>query len=225
MAALPPERGGRERRKKVGDYELTTKIGQGTFAKVYIGEKDGTIFAIKVISREKFPDLVGGQGLTNEIDLMKAYEHENIVNLHDHFFANKQVYLVLEFCSGGDLSGLIRSNGKLDERTSVQFLFQLSKGLSFLGDRGVIHRDLKPANILLSDNSSNPLLKIADFGFARHLQATSMASTACGTPLYMAPEIISLQQYVIVSGLIDIFSCCQALVVHYKALILLYHSL
>jgi serine/threonine-protein kinase ULK/ATG1 len=97
----------------------------------------------------------------------------------------KTIYLILELCPGGDLSKFIRSRKKLDERVAQSFLRQLSDGLYFLNQKSVIHRDLKPANVMLSEDSDFAVLKLADFGFAKHLMEAAMAQTPCGTPLYM----------------------------------------
>jgi serine/threonine-protein kinase ULK/ATG1 len=91
----------------------------------------------------------------------------------------------LELCRGGDLSSFIKKNKRLEERVAQCFLKQLSDGLMFLHEKNVIHRDLKPANVLLSESSEFAVLKLADFGFAKHLSEASLAQTQCGTPLYM----------------------------------------
>jgi serine/threonine-protein kinase ULK/ATG1 len=126
----------------------------------------------------------------------------------------KTIYLVLELCPGGDLAKMIRTRKRLEEPVAQSFLRQLSDGLHFLSQKNVIHRDLKPANVLLSEDSDYSTLKLADFGFAKHLTEAAMAQTPCGTPLYMvcvvrcvvltcsysyvysqAPEVFEMQDY------------------------------
>jgi serine/threonine-protein kinase ULK/ATG1 len=102
---------------------------------------------------------------------------------------------VLEYCSGGDLAGYINRHGKVPEAVAKHFMRQLALGLQVLQEKHFIHRDLKPQNLLLSSKEVTPLLKIGDFGFARSLTPESMAETFCGSPLYMAPEIIRNQKY------------------------------
>jgi serine/threonine-protein kinase ULK/ATG1 len=179
--------------KVVGDYQLTEKIGKGNFADVYLGtnQKTGSRHAVKVISKETFSDPKLIAGLDAEIKIMKEFTHPNIVQLYKYFSSEKNYYLVLEFCAGGDLNKYIKKNGRLSENHSINFLFQLTEGLFFLHKKNFIHRDLKPANILLSEQSENAVLKLSDFGFARHLSQATLAQTRCGTPLYMVKKLFS----------------------------------
>jgi serine/threonine-protein kinase ULK/ATG1 len=109
--------------------------------------------------------------------------------------APNRIYLVLEYCAGGDLAAYIQRYGKVSEGTARHFMQQLGAGLQVLRNNNLIHRDLKPQNLLLSTNDSTAVLKIADFGFARLLQPQGMAETLCGSPLYMAPEILQSKKY------------------------------
>ncbi len=176
--------------KIVGDYQLVEKIGKGNFADVYLGinQKTTQKYAIKVIAKETFHEPKLMSGLEYEIKIMKEFSHLNIVQLYKYFSSEKNFYLVVEYCAGGDLNKFIKKSTRLSETLSINYLTQLTEGLFFLHEKGFIHRDLKPANVLLSDNSNNgenAVLKLADFGFARHLGSTSLAQTRCGTPLYM----------------------------------------
>ena len=127
------------------------------------------------------------ENLTTEIAIMRDMRHINIVGLYNTFENSKYIFLVLELCRGGDLSTFIkRSAGRrLDESIAQSFLRQLADGLYFLSERNIIHRDLKPANVLLSEPSEFAILKLADFGFAKHLAEATLAHTQCGSPLYM----------------------------------------
>jgi serine/threonine-protein kinase ULK/ATG1 len=173
--------------KVVGDYQLTEKIGKGNFADVYLGinSKTQSKYAIKVISKETFaePKLIAG--LDSEIKIMKEFSHRNIVQLFKYFSSERNYYLVVEYCQGGDLNKYIKKNTRLSENLSLNFLAQLTEGLFFLHEKNFIHRDLKPANVLLTEASEGATLKLADFGFARHLSSATLAQTRCGTPLYM----------------------------------------
>jgi len=183
--------------KIVGNYELTLKLGSGSYAQVYkcMHSKTKDVYAIKAISKEKVGDTKLMENLEQEISIMRDYLHPNIVQLFEHFSSSRYIYLVLEICPGGDLSKFIKKCHRVEERVAQGFLRQLSDGLHFLQQKNVIHRDLKPANILLSEFSTQAVLKIADFGFAKHLVEASMAQTPCGSPLYMAPEIFDMQEY------------------------------
>lgn len=117
------------------------------------------------------------------------------MRLIDHMASTNNIYLVFEFCGGGDLRAYIDKFGRLSEHTTRFFLLQLCDGLVYLNERHMIHRDMKPQNILLTEQSPRALLKIADFGFVKYVEEASVAATMCGTPLYMAPEIIDHFEY------------------------------
>lgn len=108
---------------------------------------------------------------------------------------------MLEYCEGGDLSHFIKSYGPLEERVARRFLRQLASGLQFMRDRNLMHRDLKPQNLLLTSRSHDADLKIADFGFARFIDDQTLAATLCGSPLYMAPEILRQNKYDVTTDL------------------------
>ncbi|XP_076627550.1 serine/threonine-protein kinase unc-51-like protein Atg1 isoform X2 [Colletes latitarsis] len=175
----------------VGDYEYNTKdlIGHGAFAVVFRGrhrKKPNFVVAIKSITKKS---LAKSQNLLGkEIKILKESNHN--------------VFLVMEYCNGGDLADYLSAKGTLSEDTIRVFLKQLAGAMKALHAKGVVHRDLKPQNILLSHNCGKACpqphqitLKIADFGFARFLQDGVMAATLCGSPMYMAPEVIMSLQY------------------------------
>ncbi|XP_051533396.1 serine/threonine-protein kinase ULK1 isoform X3 [Myxocyprinus asiaticus] len=188
----------------VGKFEFSRKdlVGHGAFAVVFKGrnrEKHDWEVAVKCINKK---NLAKSQTLLGkEIKILKELKHENIVALHDFQETASSVYLVMEYCNGGDLADYLHSKGTLSEDTIRVFLQQIAGAMRVLQAKGIIHRDLKPQNILLShptgrkSHSSNACIKIADFGFARHLQNNMMAATLCGSPMYMAPEVIMSQNY------------------------------
>ena len=182
------------------------------------------VVAIKAISRKGkklTPKII--ENLDLEINILKSYRHPNIVALHNVQKTERHFYLFLEFCGGGDLQQLIRTRKlkRLSERLTRRLMKDLTSGLLFLWNQNVIHRDIKPQNLLLTgplpldeiqdgDQCRLPedeqkrrdanfpshdfKLKIADFGFARPLGGASLAETLCGSPLYMAPEILEGQK-------------------------------
>ncbi|XP_017345774.1 serine/threonine-protein kinase ULK2 isoform X2 [Ictalurus punctatus] len=188
----------------VGDFEYSRKdlIGHGAFAVVFKGrhkKKTDWEVAIKSINKKnlsKSQILLG-----KEIKILKELQHENIVALYDVQETPNFVFLVMEFCNGGDLADYLQAKGTLREDTLRVFLQQIAAAMRILNSKGIIHRDLKPQNILLSYNGrkkssvSGIRIKIADFGFARYLQSNMMAATLCGSPMYMAPEVIMSQNY------------------------------
>ncbi|KAN0032371.1 hypothetical protein ACTFIV_006264 [Dictyostelium citrinum] len=107
----------------------------------------------------------------------------------------------MECCEGGDFSKYIRTHKKLTEERALYFMKQLANGLKFLRQKQIVHRDLKPQNLLLSDESERPILKIGDFGFAKFIDPFSLSDTFCGSPLYMAPEILHRKNYTVKADL------------------------
>ncbi|XP_072374827.1 serine/threonine-protein kinase ULK1 isoform X2 [Scyliorhinus torazame] len=188
----------------VGKFEYNKKdlIGHGAFAVVFKGrytEKHDWQVAIKCIQKK---NLAKSQTLLGkEIKILKELKHDNIVALYDFQEMAHSVYLVMEYCNGGDLADYLHLKGTLSEDTIRLFLQQIAGAMKMLHSKGVIHRDLKPQNILLSctggrkSNPNNIRIKIADFGFARYLQTNMLAATLCGSPMYMAPEVIMSQHY------------------------------
>lgn len=181
----------------VGDYLVWRQIGFGSFSVVWHAKHrvHGTEVAIKEIVTGRLSKKLE-ESLMSEIDILRNINHPNIIQLYDMIQEPGKIHLVLEYCEGGDLSKFIqRRHGRIPEATAKHFMLQLASGLKILRDNNLIHRDLKPQNLLLSTNADNSVLKIADFGFARSLQPRNLAETLCGSPLYMAPEIMQLQKY------------------------------
>ncbi|KAK7933886.1 hypothetical protein WMY93_004782 [Mugilogobius chulae] len=190
--------------ESIGKFEFSRKdlIGHGAFAVVFKGrhkQKHHWEVAIKCINKK---NLAKSQSLLGkEIKILKELKHENIVRLLEYQEIGGCVYLVMEYCNGGDLAEYLHSKGTLSEDTIRNFLQQIVQAMKVLQGQGILHRDLKPQNILLChgegrrSSSVNICIKIADFGFARHLQTNTMAATLCGSPMYMAPEVIMSQTY------------------------------
>uniref|UniRef100_A0A671KGA4 Serine/threonine-protein kinase ULK1-like n=1 Tax=Sinocyclocheilus anshuiensis TaxID=1608454 RepID=A0A671KGA4_9TELE len=180
--------------ESVGKFEFNRKdlIGHGAFAVVFKGrhkQKHDFEVAVKCINKK---NLAKSQSLLGkEIRILKVIDCTLPVF----------VCLLLQYCNGGDLAEYLHSKGSLSEDTIRVLLQQLAGAMSVLRSKGIIHRDLKPQNILLSystgrkSNPNNICIKLADFGFARYLQGNTMAATLCGSPMYMAPEVIMSQNY------------------------------
>uniref|UniRef100_A0A3Q0SQS9 non-specific serine/threonine protein kinase n=1 Tax=Amphilophus citrinellus TaxID=61819 RepID=A0A3Q0SQS9_AMPCI len=182
--------------ESIGKFEFNSKdmIGNGAFAVVFKGrhkEKHDWEVAVKCINKKnlgKSQFLLG-----KEIKILKELTHENIVRLLDY-----QVRMVFPLPSPSSLS-LSTAHGHED--TIRVFLQQIARAMRVLYSKGILHRDLKPQNILLCHaggrraSSINTTIKIADFGFARHLQTNTMAATLCGSPMYMAPEVMMSRCY------------------------------
>ena len=202
---------------KIKDYIYEKKpIGIGSFAKVYKGFNHITkdVIAIKKINLLKLNKILKDR-LTIEIELMQKYnDNINILKLYDVLYSENKdyLYMILEYCDCGDLNNFIKNN-KLTENEIKYYMNQLKNGLQYLRENNIIHRDIKPKNILLTDN--NKILKICDFGFARSvMDDVSLMETLCGSPLYMAPEIINNKKYNIKSDLWSVGIILYEMVYH-----------
>nr|AMN16533.1 serine/threonine-protein kinase Atg1 [Bursaphelenchus xylophilus] len=189
------------------DYHYYKKdmLGHGAFAAVYKGRQksDNKEIAVKAILKKnlnKAKDLLKKEiKILNELSSLK---HENLVSLLDCVENTTSVFLVMEFCNGGDLSDHLQANGVLEDVVIQHFFKQIAKSLEAINKKGIVHRDLKPQNILLCNPPKKKefsyhevVIKLADFGFARVLGEGTMAGTLCGSPMYMAPEVIMSQKY------------------------------
>ncbi|XP_057970573.1 serine/threonine-protein kinase ATG1t isoform X2 [Malania oleifera] len=181
----------------VGDFILTTKLGHGPLSTVWkaVHRTRGEEVALKQVYLSKLnPSLK--DCLDCEINFLSTVNHPNIIRLFDVFQAEGCIFLVLELCSGGDLASYIQHNGRVQEWIAKRFMQQIGAGLEVLHSHHIIHRDLKPQqNILLSIPESNAVLKIADFGLSRIVHPGDRAKTVCGSPIYMAPEVLQFQTY------------------------------
>ncbi|XP_067105073.1 serine/threonine-protein kinase ULK3 isoform X2 [Osmerus mordax] len=178
---------------KLVDFILTERLGSGTYATVYKAYSKGDsreVVAVKVVSKKSL-NKASMENLLTEIEILKTVRHPHIVQLKDFQWDSENIYLILEWCSGGDLSRFIRSRRLLPERVARRFLQQIACALQFLHERNICHLDLKPQNILLCGS----VLKLADFGFAQYMSPWDEQSVLRGSPLYMAPEMVCRQQY------------------------------
>ncbi|XP_049387991.1 serine/threonine-protein kinase ATG1t isoform X5 [Solanum stenotomum] len=181
----------------IGEYTLTCKLGGGSSSTVWKAEHrtTGKVVALKQIDLLKLTRQLKNC-LDCELSFLSSVEHPNIIRLFDVFQAENSIFLVLEFCAGGDLAAYIRDHGRVQECVVRKFMKQIvGAGLEVLSMHHIIHRDLKPENILLSTMETDPIVKIADFGLSRMLNPNDLAETVCGSPFYMAPEILEFKKY------------------------------
>lgn len=181
---------------KLSDYVVGEKIGSGGYADVYKAHKrksPSEYVAIKAVRRNTL-SAGGTDSLITEIRLLKRLNHDHIVQLIDFQCDENYIYIIMEYCSGGDLSHFIKSRHRLPEVACQRFLQQIAAALKYIRDENVSHFDLKPQNILLLSRR-NPIIKVADFGLAQHMPDSGSMSKVKGSPLYMAPEILLKHQY------------------------------
>ncbi|XP_058012596.1 serine/threonine-protein kinase ULK3 isoform X3 [Ahaetulla prasina] len=179
------------------DFLLTERLGSGTYAtvfKAYRKKNTREVVAIKCVSKKNL-NKASVENLLTEIEILKNVRHPHIVELKDFQWDKEYIYLIMEYCAGGDLSRFIHSRRILPEKVACIFLQQLAAcALKFLHDKNISHLDLKPQNILLS-SLEKPHLKLADFGFAQHMSPRDEKHVLRGSPLYMAPEMVCSRQY------------------------------
>ncbi|KAK7821495.1 cbl-interacting serine/threonine-protein kinase 24, partial [Quercus suber] len=191
--------------EKVGKYEVGRTIGEGTFAKVKFARntETGESVAVKVLAKSTILEHKMVDQIKREISIMKIVRHPNIVRLHEVLASQTKIYIVLEFVTGGELFDKIVHQPKLPENECRRYFQQLIDAVAHCHSKGVYHRDLKPENLLL-DASCN--LKVSDFGLsALPQQGVGLLYTTCGTPNYVAPEVLSNQGYD--GAAADVWSC------------------
>ncbi|KAJ0075110.1 hypothetical protein Patl1_34738 [Pistacia atlantica] len=181
-------------------------LGQGTFAKVYFGKNLSTqeCVAVKVILK----DLVKKEGLMEqikrEISVMRLVRHPHVVELKEVMATKAKIFFVMEYVKGGELFAKV-AKGKLKEDLARKYFQQLISAVDFCHSRGVYHRDLKPENLLLDENED---LKVSDFGLSalpEQIWNDGLLHTRCGTPAYVAPEVLRKKGYDGAKS--DIWSC------------------
>ncbi|KAJ6823206.1 CBL-interacting protein kinase 2-like [Iris pallida] len=187
-------------------YELGRLLGQGTFAKVYYGRnlKTSQSVAIKVIDKEKVLKVGLIDQIKREISVMRLVQHPHVVQLYEVMASKTKIYFVLEYIKGGELFNKV-AKGKLKEELARKYFQQLISAVDFFHSRGIYHRDLKLENLLLDDNED---LKVSDFGLsalAESKKLDGLLHTTCGTPDYVAPEVINRKGYD--GAKADIWSC------------------
>ncbi|XP_021686651.2 serine/threonine-protein kinase ATG1t isoform X6 [Hevea brasiliensis] len=180
----------------VGDYILKSKLGGSSLSSVWKAEHrvTGEEVAVKQVYLSKLNKHLKNC-LDCELNFLSSVNHPNIISLFDVFQVESCIFLVLEFCKGGNLASYIRLHGRVQEEITRRFMQQLGAGLEILQSHHIIHRDLKPENILLSGQEADVILKIADFGLSRSVQPGKHVETVCGSSLYMAPEVLQFQGY------------------------------
>lgn len=190
----------------LGRFELGKLLGHGTFAKVHLAKniKTGEAVAIKIISKDKILKSGLVSHIKREISILRRVRHPNIVQLFEVMATKTKIYFVMEYVRGGELFNKV-AKGRLKEEVARKYFQQLICAVEFCHARGVFHRDIKPENLLLDENGN---LKVSDFGLSAvsdEIKQDGLFHTFCGTPAYVAPEVLSRKGYD--GGKVDIWSC------------------
>ncbi|THG06702.1 hypothetical protein TEA_002720 [Camellia sinensis var. sinensis] len=194
-------------RTRVGRYELGRTLGEGTFAKVKFARniETGENVAIKILDKEKILKHKMIAQIKREISTMKLIRHPNVIRMYEVMASKTKIYIVLELVTGGELFDKIASKGRLKEDEARKYFQQLINAVDYCHSRGVFHRDLKPENLLLD---ANEVLKVSDFGLSalpQQVREDGLLHTTCGTPNYVAPEVINNKGYD--GAKADLWSC------------------
>ncbi|KAI3652518.1 hypothetical protein MP228_001943 [Amoeboaphelidium protococcarum] len=178
--------------KSVGQYQLGDCIGKGAFGAVYRGlnKETGEVVAIKQVKLADIPKSEVAS-IMLEIDLLKKLNHQNIVKYSGFIKTKDFLYIVLEFCENGSLQTTLKKFGQISEGLVAVYVYQVLEGLIYLHEEGVVHRDIKAANILSTKEGH---VKLGDFGVATKLNEPQGESMVVGSPYWLAPEVIEMQQ-------------------------------
>lgn len=174
--------------KFIGNYEIKSKIGEGSYSSVFLAEHVMTQHTVVLKSADK-----NQTNLAAEIANMSLLDHPNVVRLYEYIVMPDKVWLVLEFCGGKELFNYLVQSRVIPPWRTVRMFAQLAAAVTYVHQLNCAHRDLKLENVMLDDNGN---VKLCDFGFARNYRPRTMLETVCGTESYMAPELILRRKYI-----------------------------
>jgi len=176
-------------------YEFKNELGRGAFSIVYLGvnKTTGGKFAVKVINKKDLGKDYE-KNLKMEVDILKKVNHPNIIALKELFDTPDKLYLVMELVTGGELFDKIVEKGSYTESEASTLVRKIVSAVDYLHGIDIVHRDLKPENLLLKRADDDLEVALADFGLSKIVGA-QMMQTACGTPSYVAPEVLNASGY------------------------------
>uniref|UniRef100_A0A3B5AE67 Calcium/calmodulin-dependent protein kinase type 1D-like n=1 Tax=Stegastes partitus TaxID=144197 RepID=A0A3B5AE67_9TELE len=173
-------------------FDFKGKMGSGSFSEVFMvrEKKTGELYALKCLKKKH----LAYSNLENEIKVLRRINHENVVGLEDFYESRTHYYLVMQLVSGGELFDRIIDKGVYTEKDASKVINQVLQAVSYLHKNSIVHRDLKPENLLYYNTDENAKIMVSDFGLSKTLEHGVM-STACGTPGYVAPEVLAQKPY------------------------------
>ncbi|XP_033114613.1 calcium/calmodulin-dependent protein kinase type 1D-like [Anneissia japonica] len=184
-----------KRKEKITEkYELKHVLGTGAFSEVVLAvdKSNGDTVAVKCIEKK---GIKGKEdALLSEVEILRKVTHPNVVHLQEIFESKNHVYLVMQLVTGGELFDRIIERGSYTEKDASFAIRQILEGIKFVHDLGIVHRDLKPENLLYYSADEDAKIMISDFGLSKMEESGDM-STACGTPGYVAPEVLRQKPY------------------------------
>jgi 5'-AMP-activated protein kinase catalytic alpha subunit len=200
----PRGNSGKQKQGGLGHYILGKTIGEGTLGKVKLGTHilTGETVAVKILERERIKEIADVERVAREIHILKRVQHPHIIQLYEIIETPHHLFLIMEYCSGGELFDHIVECGRVPEGDACRFFQQILSGVEQIHRINVVHRDLKPENLLLDQDKN---IKIVDFGLSNIYKDDQLLKTACGSPCYASPEMIAAHWYV--PSRCDVWSC------------------
>ncbi|CAE7924482.1 pkgB, partial [Symbiodinium sp. KB8] len=176
------------------DFELLKTVGKGSFGKVVQVRKkdDGKIYAMKILKKEMILKRKQYEHTLSERRVLENIDHPFIVSLRFAFQSEHKLYMVFDFFNGGELYHYLSEGGRFAEERARFYAAELTSALGYLHARGIIYRDLKPENLILDHQGH---IRIADFGLSKEGVEGESVTSICGTPEYLAPEILRRKPY------------------------------
>ncbi|KAI8885670.1 kinase-like protein [Backusella circina FSU 941] len=177
---------------KLEDFQLLRTLGTGSFGRVHLSQSkhNGRYYAIKVLKKTEVVRLKQVEHTNNEKHILEAVANPFVVNLWGTFQDDANLYMVMDYVPGGELFSVLRKSKRFPDHVAKFYAAEVILAIEYLHKKSMIYRDLKPENLLLDANGH---LKITDFGFAKHVP--DITWTLCGTPDYLAPEVIQSKGY------------------------------
>eukprot|EP01103_Thecamoeba_quadrilineata_P007028 TRINITY_DN16806_c0_g1_i1.p1 TRINITY_DN16806_c0_g1~~TRINITY_DN16806_c0_g1_i1.p1 ORF type:complete len:299 (-),score=84.51 TRINITY_DN16806_c0_g1_i1:120-1016(-) len=176
-------------------YKIDEELGRGAFSvvKLAVDRTTGERFAAKIIEKKTLgQDLIR---LETEIAILKQVQHPNIISLKETIDTKHYLFIITELVTGGELFDKIVELGSYSEAKAAEVVRKMVSAIQYLHEKDIVHRDLKPENLLLKNDHDVTEIKIADFGLSKIVSNKAFMQTACGTPGYVAPEVLKSQGY------------------------------
>jgi len=179
-------------RYTLSDFNFIRTLGTGSFGRVHLVRSchNTRFYAIKVLNKERVVRMKQVEHTNSEREMLERVRHPFLVNLWGTFKDAKNLYMVMDFVSGGELFSLLRKSQRFPDPVAKFFAAEVALALDYLHSLDIIYRDLKPENILLAADGH---VKVTDFGFAKYVP--DITWTLCGTPDYLAPEVVQSKGY------------------------------
>ncbi|OHS97083.1 CAMK family protein kinase [Tritrichomonas foetus] len=180
--------------RQIRQYTLTNELGSGSYSVVCkaFNKQNRRNFAVKIFPKTNLSEPGEAERFQREINSMACLRHDNLVALYDFFWDDKNFYMVIDYCPGGELFNYIVEHDRMEEPVAALIFKQIASAISFCHQRGVAHRDLKPENVLID---RYPHIKVSDFGLCGFINNDQLMQTFCGSPAYCAPECLAKKEY------------------------------